>query len=135
MLGDEIEIILGFKLTSLIEVTKNHLLDSGTTLVGIVASPSPLKARLFQESLVDTDVKFLTPTKREEKQTENIIRAVIAGAHPTQAQLSKILSPLFNRGAERVILGCTELSVVGDDLSSNDVIDPLKLVTEEIFKS
>lgn len=64
---------------------------------------------------------------------ESLIRDCIAGNSTTEAELKVHIGRLIERGAERVILGCTELSVIGVNLPESQVIDPLKLVVEEIF--
>lgn len=64
-----------------------------------------------------------------------MIRLTIAGRTPGKVQLMDCIDSLKSIGAEKIILGCTELSVIGDAIHDKCVIDPLKLVVNEIFRN
>ena len=79
----------------------------------------------------------VTPGVKQQKRLEKVIRNVIGGQTSNQdkrflAQQIKLLKDL---GAQKVILGCTELSVLANDMALTDVIDPLQLVVERIFNN
>lgn len=79
---------------------------------------------------------IILPKQRGQSVIEGSIRDVIAGR---QLELLRELvldeiAELKARGAQKIILGCTELSALFSDDDNTDLIDPLKLAVNEIFK-
>lgn len=128
-----IEQLLGVKLTSLIGAAVNNIKDESDTRVGLIASPTTIRKGLFVDALQKIGVETLILSLDDIDAVECLIRDCIAGNTRTEAELKVHVGGLIERGAERVILGCTELSVIGVNLPESQVIDPLKLVVEEIF--
>lgn len=130
-----IEQLLGVRLTSLIDATVNNIKDESHARVGLIASPTTIRKGLFVDVLQNIGVETLILSLDDIDAVEGLIRDCIAGNTTTEAELKVHIGGLIERGAERVILGCTELSVIGVNLPESQVIDPLKLVVEEIFKT
>ncbi len=130
-----IEQLLGVRLTSLIDATVNNIKDESHARVGLIASPTTIRKGLFVDALQNIGVETLILNLSDIDAVEDIIRDCIAGNGPSEAKLKTHIDGLIRRGAERVILGCTELSVIGVNLQESQVIDPLKLVVEEIFRT
>ncbi|MBA3723861.1 MAG: aspartate/glutamate racemase family protein [Candidatus Levybacteria bacterium] len=82
--------------------------------VGILATPSTLNSRLYQEELQKYGIKSITPHKEQVYQIENVIRNVIEGVADVHDSflLRKIANDLTKRGADGIILGCTELPLI-----------------------
>ena len=66
---------------------------------------------------------------------EGIIRDTIAGVSSDKLAptLENEIKKLRDRGAEIVVLGCTELSVVGSHLDLDYTLDPIELVVNAII--
>ncbi|MGH7237832.1 MAG: aspartate/glutamate racemase family protein, partial [Candidatus Saccharimonadales bacterium] len=79
--------------------------------------------------LSTANIKTILPDECQLNEIESIIRKVIAGkADSTMAnKLNAIARDLRSRGAQRVIVGCTELSVALKDSRSKHFVDPLDL--------
>ncbi len=99
-----------------------------------MASPTTIAAKLYENPLRRNGFDVVLPSVRQQKTTESVIRAVIAGESlgPLRVRLRRIMSSLHLQGAEVVILGCTELSVV---FAKNDVgmVDPLTIATNKLL--
>ena len=130
-----IEQLLSVRLTSLIDAAVNNIKDGSHARVGLIASPTTIRKGLFVDTLQNIGVKTLILSLSDIEAVEGLIRDCIAGNTRTEAELKVHVGGLIERGAERVILGCTELSVIGASLPESQVIDPLKLVVDEIFKT
>ncbi len=79
---------------------------------------------------------MILPTAHEINALEAVILATIA-SKPTKQQLpvvKRIAKRLQSDGAEAIILGCTELSVIMGDQKSKNFIDPLNLAVQELIK-
>jgi aspartate/glutamate racemase len=76
----------------------------------------------------------------EQEMTDRIIENAISGKTETKdlTDLYKIIKGLISRGAEEVILGCTELSLLADLIPSKtfegyEIIDASKEAIKELF--
>lgn len=126
ILFDDIQATTKGKIISIIDTAKEC---AGAHRVGLVATPTTLKANLY-------DIKnLLTPDQQSSDNIESIIREVISnGASDNLARRLEIeIEKLKLKGAEQVILGCSELSILGDLLSFDYTIDPINLTIKKIL--
>ena len=75
------------------------------------------------------------PTAEELVKIEGIIRSVIAG-QSQKDNLKKIFlvaDRMRNDGADKILLGCTELSVLNKEGVLKNSVDPLQIITEEVL--
>ncbi len=125
----QIKDLLSIEPNSLILATQKHISSKNLNEVGLLASPTTIRAQLFGSSS-----NFLTLDEEGIKQTEQVIRAVIAGKQSKVAkELKSLIFQLKQQGATHIILGCTELSVAMDEDGDESLIDPLSLVVDEII--
>lgn len=79
--------------------------------VGLLGTDGTLKSRLFQEEFQKSGIECVIPKKEDqEKVMQLIYRYVKAGRVVEQQRLDEIADRLMQGGAEKVLLGCTELS-------------------------
>ena len=79
--------------------------------VGILGTPSTLREKLYQKPLETNGINCIEPAEKHFAILEKIIRNVLAGtvSEKDRKQLGYIADDLRHRGAEAIILGCTEL--------------------------
>lgn len=96
---------------SMIRLVAEHCHQRGLKNVGLLGSPVLLGSGLYTSELNKFDIETILPTASQVETSEKIIRAVIAGEQndPNKLQYINNLNDLFLRGAESIILGCTEL--------------------------
>ncbi|PID33052.1 hypothetical protein CR969_02795 [Candidatus Saccharibacteria bacterium] len=125
LLFDDIQEATGGKLISLIDNVKDYLAEAGED-IGIVATPSTIDSKLYG------DIARIEPDRRGLDNINQIIRGVIAGGELVIPELLPALKSeidkLKDEGADKVILGCSELSMFGERLDSQEVIDPIELM-------
>lgn len=95
------------------EIVKQVYKDSNKR-VGLLATPSTIKYSLYQNALKGYGISTVVPTKRQIAVLEKIIRNILKGemlASDTN-KLKEIANGLTDRGADALILGCTELPLV-----------------------
>jgi aspartate/glutamate racemase len=68
------------------------------------------------------------PKRSQQLFVEGQIRNVIAGQARPSSELTPLICSLGDAGAEAILLGCTELSVLFDGANVNTLVDPLDIV-------
>lgn len=133
LLQPEIERILGIKIVSLIDAVITRLLGGMLQNVGVLGSPTTIKSRLFHDAIEKQQISVTSPGGQDIDTLESIIRNVIANTVDarTLEKANDLIDDLKRQGAEKVILGCTELSTLG--LNRKDTIDPLDEITSVLL--
>lgn len=126
LLYDEITEVLGFRPHSLLQlVAEEAETQKGQRPVGLLATPITIASRLYENATVLDE-----PGRRA---TLSLILGVLAGKAGGDIALDELIKRLKQKGCGKVILGCTELSVLNQGKTRTDVIDPLKLVARKIM--
>lgn len=118
---------LGTPAVDPVSATIDHLTELSTGVVGLLATPGTIAARVYERWANPAGIQVMHATDMERREAWRLIAAVKAGKHapPDVSTLGQLVENLFERGADAVVLGCTELSVLADSLTSLQVIDPL----------
>lgn len=129
----QIERILGIEIASLIDAVMTKVTGDTLQNVGVLGSPTTIKSRLFHDVIEKQHLAVTAPKEEDLEQLEEIIRSVIANNVNAQTleKANSLIDDLIAKGAEKVILGCTELSTLG--LNRNDTIDPLNEITSVLL--
>lgn len=82
--------------------------------VGLMATPSTIYSGMYQIKFEERGVETLLPSNREIKILERIIRRVLSGKilKKDTHLLKTVADNLVSRGAQAIILGCTELPLM-----------------------
>lgn len=125
LLFDDLQQTTGGRLVSMIETVKKFVAGQK---IGLVATPTTLSSGLYGEVIV--------PNEAGVRKIEEIIRQVISGAPAWDLAggLQIEIEKLKSRGAEKVILGCSELSIVGEFIDLDYIIDPVILTVRAVLK-
>lgn len=100
----------------------------GLTTVGILATDGTLRARTYHRVAEAAGLAAVVPDEQVQKDVMSMIYdGVKAGMPVERDRFDAALAHLREQGAEAVLLGCTELSILRTDLSVDevDVIDSL----------
>jgi len=112
---------------NMIEITGKSLLEKGINTVGLLATEGTIKCRIYQDVLEEMGIKIIVPDTKEQKEvTDLIYRGVKAGKKDYDVtKVKKVIESLLSRGAEILILGCTELPVAVEMYNLNyNICDP-----------
>lgn len=97
----------------LIKETVKYLKDRGIKSAGIMATEGTIKSNLFQRELTENNIMPVVPSKTGQEYISGIIyKNVKAGLPVNMEDFARAKDDLLGKGAETVILGCTELSLV-----------------------
>jgi len=99
-----------------IHETAVHLKKHGITRVGIMATDGTIRSKLFQQELQKHGIEAVVPGEQGQKCVMSIIYDDIKANRPAQMDKFRFASDeLRALGAQAIILGCTELSLVKRD--------------------
>lgn len=128
-----------FKLYNAIEETYLYLKKQNLRKVGLLATTGTINLKLFQKFF--TDIELIIPSETD--QTFLVMDAIynpehgVKGGHISGVcveQLTEAGQKLIDKGAEAIIGGCTEVSMVlKEDTFSVKMVDPMLVVIDHIL--
>jgi len=82
--------------------------------VGLLATTGTVRTGLYREACELRDIELIAPSDEDQELVMDIIRRVKAGGSGLSVRnhAASIISRLADRGAEAVIAGCTEISLI-----------------------
>lgn len=98
--------------------------------IGLLATRGTIQAGLYQQALKAKALNFLTPEPDEQDVIMEVIYRVKAGDYTAKGRLLRVAQHFTQRGAEGLIIGCTELSLIMKQEDADcPVFDPLSVLT------
>lgn len=99
---------------SMIDEMVNQVKKRGYQKIGLMGTPTTLRTGLYSDAFQKVEIESILPQSKQIEQLEKVIRNVIAGKNSKtdEAILVEIADSLVKKGAEAIILGCTELPIV-----------------------
>ncbi len=120
---DEVRRSVGVPVPSIIEETAAHLKRAGVKKAGILATEGTVSSGSYQAKLEDVGLDWAVPDEKEQKWLmELIYEDVKAGKNADPHKFYAIVKHMLSKGCDRMILGCTELSVINRDLGGDPVL-------------
>lgn len=107
-------------------------LGPGST-VGLLATEGTVSSGVFQDYLLRRDLKTLTPDAEVQREVSSLIYdGVKANGDYDPSQLVGLAERLRTQGCDAVIVGCTELSVIYQDMRERPswLFDSLDILAE-----
>lgn len=115
------------------ETAQEAARTSGGKPVGILATDGTLKTGLYQRALEAVGVTCCFPDEEVQRMVMSVIYDQVKAGKPTDpAQWQRIEDAMEAKGCGRLILGCTELSCVQEELSLGErYLNPLDVVARK----
>lgn len=100
--------------------------------VGLLATTGAVRAELYRMACDKQDVELITPADEDQRLVMDMIRRVKAGRSgaSVRERVAAIVGRLADRGAEAVVAGCTEISLIPGDGMPIKWIDALDCLVE-----
>lgn len=104
---------LPLPLLSMIDTTADVLHKQGVKAAGIMATSGTLQSHIYDDALQARAIEAILPTDAEQKIIMEVIYDVVKAGHfdYDPAPFVAVIAALRARGAEILILGCTELPI------------------------
>ena len=134
---DELEAVSAAPFTSMIDAVSASLKNSKIRKVGILATLSTIETGLYQKALSKYSINVVFPNSIEINRMEKVIRKIIAGKNlvSDSEKIKEIAESLISRGAEGIILGCTELPLIFPKNFSLPVYDSLEILARSLLEN
>jgi len=96
-----------------VQETAQHLKDHGITKAGIMATDGTIQSKVFHRELEKCGVAAVTPSADRQADVMGLIFDDIKAGKPVDmAKFANVTKELRENGAQAIILGCTELSLI-----------------------
>lgn len=101
-------------LVSILEVTREKVLSLGVKSIGIIGTKFTIEKQLYQNIFNDTDVRVFIPDDLDLQRINKVISNLCIGQTNKNDKivLQKIAKSMILKGAEAIVLGCTELGLL-----------------------
>lgn len=107
---------VGIPFLNMIEETAQALAELGVRRAGVMATEGTVHTGLFQQALEKRGILAVLPSAGKQKYVMEIIYDNIKAGRPAdEEKLRAVTEALRASGCDRIILGCTELSVLKRD--------------------
>ncbi len=99
-----------------IEETHTYLTARKIHSVGLMATSGTIESGLFQNAFASSECTLVLPSGERQQEVMHLIYKNVKANRPPQMELFKRVSnELRTNGAEVILLGCTELSVIREN--------------------
>lgn len=124
-------------LINIIEVTVKRALVSGCTKVGIMATEGTVASGTYQKYCDAVGLPWEVPSREGQDRLNRVIYEEIkSGKEPDMDSFHLVGRELTERGCDRIVLGCTELSLLCRDHELGPLyIDSLETLAFEAIKA
>lgn len=104
--------------------------------VGLLATDGTLLAGIYHDAFAKRGVSLLVPAPEDQARVMRAIRAVKAGdlGAAQRQEATDLLNALVARGADVVVLGCTELPLLLDKEAPAQAVDSLKCLADAVVR-
>jgi aspartate racemase len=114
-LVDRIPELQPWPFVSMIDEVVGEVVRRGVDAVGLLASPYTVRGGIYSDPLQARGIRVLTPRPTDQESLASLIVRVAAGEDPAlmAVELGRISDALVAEGAQCLVLGCTELPLIG----------------------
>lgn len=108
---EEMQSAVRVPIFNIIEETKKMVAKFGYKKVGLFASESTNKLKLYQNRFADARIEVISPNSEQQKILNRVIEHVMGGNQKTEdiIFLKDIGRDYLKQGAEAIVIGCTEI--------------------------
>lgn len=120
----------------LIDQTILSLKQENVTSVGILATDGTIQSQLYQKACEKQGIQWCIPNKENQQNVMDIIyHNLKAGTIVDRTKFANIDKEMRDQKVERVILACTELSMLKErEQLSSYYVDPLDIATNYVLR-
>lgn len=128
---DEIQQETALPVINMIEETAKYAKNKGAQRVGILGTTGTISTGIYQDACIRLGMEAIVPDEETQSLVMSLIYEDIKAGKP--ANLEKwqtIRRAMDEANCDEIILGCTELSIVRQELQLTDCLDSLLVLAE-----
>lgn len=119
---------------NMVEETAKALHRDGVTRVGLLATEGTCRSGVYQQKLTQYGIDTICPDETEGREVMRLIYDGVKADAPAfdVTAIARLITRLREQGAERIVLGCTELPIGFDryGLSRENTVDPADVLAQ-----
>ena len=120
---EEIRARVDVPVPSIIEETSEHLRRCGCKKAGIMATEGTVKSGSYQYQLERRGLSFAIPDETHQRYLHELIYDDVKSGRPADTEkFYKVVDHFRSKGCDRLILGCTELSLINRQIGGDPVL-------------
>lgn len=112
---------INIEIVNMIEETAKKASEHSENIkkMALMGTRGVMKSKIYHKALKKFDIEVVEPSNKNMDKTMEVIYAIKSGKQDSkrQRELTKIAVELLEKGAEGLILGCTELPLLFDEES------------------
>jgi len=131
---NEIQSATHIPIINMVELVLNKVREMGIKNIGILATDGTINSKVFE---TDKSLRVTLPNTLMQKSVMDTIYRIKSGKYDNLkifSDINNFVNDLKKQGVEKIILGCTELSIYFPVLNNNNLIDPLLELAKEAIK-
>ena len=109
---DDLAKALTVPLLSITDETALFAREYGISKIGLLATDGTINSGIFHKSFNKYNIEVITPTNETRTELMSMIYSTKLGIDIPMTKLDSMAAGLLDSGAQAVVLGCTELSVI-----------------------
>jgi len=111
---------VNFPFLSILEETASDLRSKKIKAVGILATETTIRSKIYENALKDSGIDIVYPTTAEQENIGTIIVGLLKNdAGELHAQkIEAICNSLQEKGAEKILVACTDLQLVTSGMNN-----------------
>lgn len=121
---------------SIINEVAKKVAEAQIDKVGLLATPVATNSGLYQKALTKKNISVVIPADSDQKFVEDIIWNVLAGKinNADKQKLVLVAKTLVRKGAQGIILGCTELPLIFPKDTSLLIFDSIDILARALLQ-
>ncbi|GKV69661.1 aspartate racemase [Sporosarcina sp. NCCP-2716] len=126
---------IGIPLIHMVDETVRRAAAQGAERVGILATTGTVRAGVYQDACRREGLTPVIPDAAAQEQIMDVIYGQVKAGKPADAGTWQAVSDAMDaEGCDRIILGCTELSIVKKELGlGSRYIDAMQVLSEAVI--
>lgn len=119
---------------SIIEEVSKKVSSVNIEKIGLLGSPITINSCLYQSALKQRKIDVILPSQKEVKTIEKVIANVLSGKilNSDRRIIINVAISLKKKGAEGIILGCTELPLIFPKNFSIPIFDSIEILANSL---
>ena len=117
---------------SIVDETLSRLNSNKVTEVGLLATSSTIRKRLYEEVLTSNGIKVKSPVEEDQNQMGEIINHLVHSRQDGEdrEKLLKITKGLLDQGPKTILLACTDLQLITPHIQNSEIIDTMEILVQ-----
>jgi aspartate racemase len=123
--AEDVQKMIGIPLVSIIDATAEEIRKKGLDVVGLLGTKFTMEDRFYRDGLEKHGIKSVIPEEEDRNFVHNVIFGELCKGiikEESKERFLEIIDGLLDKGAEGIVLGCTEIPLL---IKQDDVEVPI----------